>query len=186
MAPEHSSPLMTRKDKYPEEGARGYKQWPPSTRVPRGPKEGSSGRERESSGLRTAAPEHSVPRGSEQSIPGESARGREQWPPSTRFPRTKRGRSWERVLGEVNSDLRALGSPTAQEVFHQWPPQGSSDEVSASQRPEAAFKSAHGLSPPTAPATLGVSSCHILAEGRGDIKCTGPIPCHPARLGITS
>ena len=167
MTPEHPSPPTTRRIKYRERCARGCEQRPPGH--PSTPR--TQGREflKRVLGLRAAAPEHSVPLGSVQSRPRESAPAVNSVPRALSSPRIKKGRSQERVLGEVNSDPRALGSPTIQEAPPSVAPQGSSNEVSASERPDAAFKSARGLSPLTAPATLGVSSCHILAEGRGDI-----------------
>ena len=60
-------------------------------------------------------PEHLVPRGQERAFSGESARGGERRPPSTRYPDDP-------------------GSPLAVA------PEGPTDEVSASQRPKAAFK----------------------------------------------
>ena len=111
---------------------------PLGTQVSRGPIEGSSGRE--CSGLRAAAPEHSVPRGSIQVCPGESAWGGERRPPSTWYPDD-------------------LGSPLAVA------PEGSTDEVSASQRPKAVFK--ERAWPVTSNCSRRAQRQFLLRSGRG-------------------
>ena len=100
-------------------------------------------------------------------------------------PRTKKVHSRERVLGEANGDPLAFGTPTTQGAPWQWPPRGPPRRCQPVKGPRPHFKSVRGLSHPTAPAVLSVSSCHVLAERRGVINCTGPVPCLPACLRIT-
>jgi hypothetical protein len=64
-------------------------------------------------------------------------------------------------------------------------PEAPADGVSIRQRSEAAFNERAWPDIPNC-SRRSVSSCHVLAERRGAINCTGPVPYHPVCLGITS
>ena len=139
---------------------------------------------RECSGLRVAALERSVPRRTGQECPGKSARervlGEVSSASSTRYPEDEDRHSRERVLGEVNSTPEHSVPRRPREA-----PKGPTDEVSACQRSKAAFNECAWPDISNC-SRRGVSSCHVLAERREAINCTGPVPYHPAYLGITS
>ena len=134
---EYSSPPTTRKAKYREKCARGRERWFPGRPSTPRTHEGSSGRE--CSGLCAAAPEHSVPRGSIQVCPGESAREVNSTPEHSVPRRQEWAFSGESARGGERRPPSTRysddpGSPLAVA------PEGPTDEVSASQRPKAAFK----------------------------------------------
>ena len=95
-------------------------------------------------------------------------------------PEDKDRHSRERVLGEVNSTPEHSVPRRPRKA-----PEGPADEVLISQRSDAAFNE-RAWPDISNCSRRGVRSCHALAERRGAINCTGPVPYRPACLGITS